>query len=71
MVRTCKYAERNQKEKKCGDYFIRHSKGGTIMCRLTEWKRKKGVCPYDPTIFSKAGVSIKNLPKGQTTLGVK
>ncbi len=68
MVKVCKHVEENDRKRKCLDYFISHSRGGRIMCRLTEWKRKKGVCPYDSTIFSKKGVSIKNLPKGQQTL---
>ena len=50
MVKTCKYAEQNRKEGKCNDYFISESKGGVCMCRLTEWKKKQGVCPYDKTI---------------------
>ena len=52
MVKTCKYAEQNRKEGKCMNYFISHSKGSVMMCRLTEWKKKIGVCPYDKTIYS-------------------
>ena len=50
MVKKCKYVEENQKERKCSDYFMFGD--GRIMCRLTEWKKKKGVCPYDKTIYS-------------------
>jgi hypothetical protein len=36
---------------------------------VDDWKKKIGVCPYDPTIFSKGGVPKKTkLPKGQQTL---
>jgi len=66
MTRTCKHYEQNQKERKCNDYFISHSKGGAIMCRLTEWKQKCGICPYDNTIQSIR--FKKKLPKEQTTL---
>ena len=53
MVRNCKYVERNREEGKCIDYFISHSGDkDRVCCRLTEWKQKKGVCPYDKTIFS-------------------
>ena len=53
MVKNCKYVEKNQEERKCNDYFISHSgKSDRVCCRLTEWKKKKGTCPYDKTIFS-------------------
>jgi len=70
MARTCKYPEElNKENNKCSDYFISHSKGGTYMCRLSEWKKKKGVCPYDSSIFAIAGIPAqKKLPKEQTTL---
>ena len=45
MVKTCKYPD-----KPCEDRF-RRDRGG-VYCRLTEWKKKVGVCPYDPTIRS-------------------
>ena len=49
----CKYILRNQIEKKCSDDYESHGthKHGTY-CRLKEWKQKKGVCPYDKSIFS-------------------
>ena len=69
MVRTCKYVERNEQEHKCLDNFISHSRGGVIMCRISEWKRKKGVCPYDSTIHSLNNKIRKRiLDKTQTTL---
>jgi len=40
-------------------------KGYTQMCRLPEWKRKKGVCPYDKTIVS------KSLRTKKTTTSIK
>ena len=53
MVKQCKYIERNSKEGKCIDYFVFHKpKGDKVMCRLTEWKRKLRVCPYDKSIKS-------------------
>ena len=69
MVRTCKYVERNREECKCSDYFISHSKGGTVMCRLTEWKKKIGVCPYDKSISSFGNKLRKKRNKEQTNLG--
>jgi len=60
MVKQCKYVEKNKKEKKCSDYFISHSKGFIIMCRLSEWKKKKGVCPYDKTIMSQQKINKKD-----------
>jgi len=24
------------------------------MCRISEWKKKKGICPYDKSIYSQA-----------------
>ena len=69
MVKQCKYVERNQKECKCPDYFYRHVDHGTkVMCRLTEWKKKKGVCPYDKTIISQAKKIKKERDKGQRIL---
>ena len=62
MARTCKYVKKNMEEQKCENYYYSNSKSA-FLCRLTEWKKKKGVCPYDPTIFSQGGV-----PKSQTIL---
>ena len=60
----CKYVERNQAEQKCSDYYDSHNpKHDGRMCRLKEWKHKKGVCPYDKTIYSQS-----NQSKNQTTL---
>jgi hypothetical protein len=42
------------KERKCSDYFIFYSRGNRHYCRLSEWKSKKGVCPYDKAIVSNA-----------------
>ena len=53
MVKVCKHQEKNMKEQKCHDYFIFYTKGNRHYCRLSEWKRKKAVCPYDKTIYSK------------------
>jgi len=48
----CKYPKLNNKEGKCHDYYISHSKGSVYMCRLKEWKKKQKVCPYDNGIRS-------------------
>jgi hypothetical protein len=48
----CKYVELNQKERKCINYYWRHSTVEGCFCRLPEWKRKTGRCPYDPRIHS-------------------
>lgn len=68
----CKYVEQNNKERKCNDYFMHE--GYTQMCRLPEWRRKKGVCPYDKTIVSKSLRTKKTMTsikdKKQTTLSL-
>jgi hypothetical protein len=67
MVKTCKHAEQNQHEHKCSDYFIRD--GRIVMCRLTEWKQRRKVCPYDKTIFSTPkGLKKAIIDKKQTRL---
>lgn len=68
MVCQCKYIEQNYKEQKCKDYFISHSNGSKIMCRLTEWKKRKRVCPYDKTIVSPKKQIKKMIEEGQKTL---
>jgi len=57
----CKYVEQNQKERKCFDYYYSHgiNKEGCY-CRVVEWKKKKGVCPYDKKIFSQKRIKTKN-----------
>jgi hypothetical protein len=69
MVKQCKYVKENSEQGKCKDYFISHSgKHDRVCCRLSEWKRKSGTCPYDKTIQSHAK-SKKQLNKiGQRTL---
>jgi hypothetical protein len=66
----CKYADLNGKEHKCSDYYYSHgTKKNGIYCRLVEWKKKIGVCPYDRNIHStlkKIRKSIKS--KTQKTL---
>jgi hypothetical protein len=51
MIRTCKHKTENAKSHKCVDNYYSDSKKN-VMCRVVEWKRKKGVCPYDKTIHS-------------------
>jgi len=66
----CKFIQQNQKEGKCHDYYISHSEHRAgIHCRIKEWKKKKGICPYDKSIFSVPGKTkgyVKN--KTQRTL---
>lgn len=54
MARVCKYQKENMKECKCSNYYITYSDNnfGRHMCRLSEWKKKKGVCPYDKNIIA-------------------
>ena len=68
----CKYYEQNKKECKCSDYYWSHSKSTSIVrCRLKEWSKKKGVCPYDDKIFSIPKVEKKYFKnKKQKTLDV-
>jgi len=69
MSRTCKHTEENNTTHKCNDYYVSQSKGGVVMCRVIEWKRKKGVCPYDKTIFSVPKKILKAIKdKEQRTL---
>ena len=60
MTKQCKYIDKNRKEGKCNNYYCSHGKKKTtIKCRLTEWKSKIGVCPYDKTIFSPSRKILK------------
>lgn len=69
MVKQCKYVEKNRKENKCPDNFISHREGGDkVMCRLSEWKKKQGVCPYDKSITSQQKKIQKLKDKGQKEL---
>lgn len=58
----CKYINKD-----CNDRYFSSNRGHC--CRLAEWKRKKGVCPYDKKIFSKPRKIIKAIKdKKQKTL---
>ena len=66
IAKKCKFSD-----KPCRDNYISHGtrKQGTY-CRLAEWKRKTGVCPYDNTIRS-SGMKLRvRRQKGQTKLEV-
>ncbi len=54
MTKVCKYQKENIKECKCSNYYISYSEknDGKMYCRLSEWKKKKGVCPYDKSIIA-------------------
>ncbi len=64
-MRTCKYPDKD-----CGDrYLSARNNHTTPICRLDEWKQKKGTCPYNPEIRSvtyKVRTAIKD--KNQTSL---
>lgn len=60
----CKHYSINQKEGKCKDYYY-SSKANCMMCRLLEWKDKKGICPYDSSIFSTPGKIRKEIKDGK------
>jgi len=60
-------------EKGCRDRFESEGVRPGKFCRLAEWKEKKGTCPYDPSIKSRAAQLRPRkprirLPKSQTTL---
>jgi hypothetical protein len=55
MTKTCKYPKES-----CPDrYFSNKNNHTTPFCRLTEWKKKSGVCPYDPGIQSKTKPTLR------------
>ena len=55
-------------DKDCNDRFECHGTRQGKFCRLPEWKKKSGVCPYDKKITSK-NKSKKVLKElGQLTL---
>jgi hypothetical protein len=56
-------------DKKCRDRYFSCSRGH--QCRLKEWKKKIGVCPYDKSIFSIPRTIKKTLDKEQKRLGDK
>jgi hypothetical protein len=64
MVKLCRFPEKD-----CHNSFISYIKNKTY-CRLTEWKHKKGQCPYDSKItslgFQMARINKKKV--GQTSL---
>jgi len=53
-------------EKKCFDRYYSQTRSNHF-CRLREWKRKKGVCPYDAKIHSLVRIN-KRIDENQTTL---
>ena len=53
MAKVCKHFEQNRIEGKCHNYFLAHSKGSRAMCRLSEWKKKQAVCPYENIVTGK------------------
>ena len=65
---NCKFVDKINKENKCLNYYWSHSKGDVCKCRLPEWKKKVGVCPYDSSIQSKCKKIIKLKAKGQKEL---
>jgi len=55
-------------DKACKDSYVSHGVKDVVKCRLFEWKRKFGVCPYDSGIRSKLRTWVKRAPPGQTRL---
>lgn len=53
MTKKCRYPGKTC----CNRYHSHHrdktGKERGILCRLSEWKKKRGVCPYDISIFSR------------------
>jgi len=52
--------------KECSNRYLR--KGAVLICRLPEWKSKKGSCPYCPEIKAHAALKQKEIIAGQKTL---
>ena len=53
MVKFCKYQEEEREKSRCSNKFIFYTKSPfKYYCRLSEWKKKRGVCPYDSKISS-------------------
>ena len=60
----CKFTDRE-----CSDRYHSHGKKNGIYCRLVEWKRKLGVCPYDKNVHSTTKSIRKSIKsKQQKTL---
>ena len=56
-MKKCKFAEKHCKNR----YYDSTRK--VVICRLDEWKRKSGICPYDERIKSQTKKinELKNL----------
>lgn len=48
MITSCKF-----KDLPCDNRYTSHHQGTHFRCRLSEWRQKSGVCPYDSSIQSK------------------
>lgn len=56
-------------DKPCNDRYESHHEGREGKhCRLYEWKKKLGICPYDKSIRSIPKTIKKSLPRSQTKL---
>lgn len=58
-------------DKECCDRYTSygHNKYGKKYCRIAEWKRKFGKCPYDKTMHRlHPHMKRLKLPKGQKKL---
>jgi len=65
MSRKCPFPE-----KECVNRYMSEHKG-YLCCRLDEWKKKIGTCPYDKTIHSiphKIRKKIQNKEQTKLTL---
>lgn len=54
--------------KPCPDSYDCHGVRQGRYCRLKEWKEKRGICPYDKSIFSTPKKIRKALDKEQSRL---
>jgi hypothetical protein len=61
MGMKCKY-----ENKECTNKYFSANKGNC--CRLSEWKKKKGTCPYDKNITTHNKLTKKEKQQGQKTL---
>ena len=53
-MRTCKFPDED-----CVDRYLKQ--GHKLICRLDEWKKKHGTCPYNSEIKSRMGpVLVRN-----------
>ena len=55
-------------DKPCTNSYYSHGVKRGRYCRLKEWKEKRGVCPYNKSIFAIPKKVKKLLSEGQSRL---